>query len=270
MQDDNYLKIELYSLISTDNDVFEFIQASSLDGLWYWDLENPKNEWLSPKFWTTLGYDPSEKKHLASEWKDVVFPEDFDKAVLEIQKHFMDSSYPFDQILRYHHKNGSIVWIRCRGIAIRNQEGKPLRMLGTHTDITLLKNTEEKIVNERNKYRKFLELASDGIFIMSPDTGCLIEYSQKAKNLLGYTDEEMQYLSVLDWDKEFSSIEDYQKIIALLSDEPINIERKHTRKDGSTYMAAITAVQIVLDGCTYVYASVRILPNLCTSCISRH
>lgn len=73
---ENYLKLELYNLIQTNSDLFEFIQSGSLDGIWYWDLENIENEWMSPKFWETLGYDPAEKKHLSSEWQDIIFLSD--------------------------------------------------------------------------------------------------------------------------------------------------------------------------------------------------
>lgn len=58
---DNYLKKELYELFVNDVNIFEFIQSGSLDGIWYWDLENIENEWMSPKFWETLGYEPKEK-----------------------------------------------------------------------------------------------------------------------------------------------------------------------------------------------------------------
>ncbi len=69
---ENYLKSELYELVKTDKSIFEFIQSGSLDGMWYWDLEHMENEWMSPKFWEILGYDPSEKKHLSSEWQDII------------------------------------------------------------------------------------------------------------------------------------------------------------------------------------------------------
>ncbi len=47
---DNYLNKEIYDLIKTDDSIFDFIQASSLDGLWYWDLENTGEEWMNRKF----------------------------------------------------------------------------------------------------------------------------------------------------------------------------------------------------------------------------
>ena len=54
MLKEHYLKKELYDLIKTDERIFEFIQEGSLDGLWYWDLEKPENEWMNNRFWTTL------------------------------------------------------------------------------------------------------------------------------------------------------------------------------------------------------------------------
>ena len=127
---ENYLKQELYTLLNTDGRIFEFIQSGSLDGIWYWDLEKPENEWMSPKFWTTIGYDPDEKRHMASEWQHIIFQDDLKLAMENFRKHCQDPNHPYDQIVRYRHKNGSIVWIRCRGMAIRDANGKPIRMLG--------------------------------------------------------------------------------------------------------------------------------------------
>ncbi len=142
---DHYLKKELYNLINNDASIFKFIQSGILDGIWYWDLEKPESEWMSPKFWETLGYNPDEKKHLASEWQDMIFQEDLKLAVKNLEKHCADPNHPYDQIVRYRHKNGSTVWIRCRGLAIRDENGKAIRMLGAHTYITDIKKKEEKI-----------------------------------------------------------------------------------------------------------------------------
>ncbi|MBW2467360.1 MAG: response regulator, partial [Deltaproteobacteria bacterium] len=122
-----------------------FLQDGSLDGLWYWDLENLENEWMNPRFWTLLGYDPQEKKHLASEWQDLIYSEDLQVALDNFHKHCSNPNHPYDQVVRYRHKNGSTVWIRCRGIVIRDETGKPIRMLGAHTDLTPLKQAEEEL-----------------------------------------------------------------------------------------------------------------------------
>lgn len=163
----NYLRKELYSLIKSDESIFDFIQESSLDGLWYWDLENMEEEWMNPKFWTTLGYDPIKMPHKAAAWQDIIFPEDLALANENIQKHLTDPTYPYNQEVRYRHKNGSTVWIRCRGLAIRDKSGKPVRVLGAHTDITQLKRKEQLLL-ETNRAARVgaweLDLVNDTIF----------------------------------------------------------------------------------------------------------
>ena len=102
----NYLKKELYDLIKSDARIFDFIQDTSLDGMWYWDLENPEEEWMNAKFWDVLGYDPSEMPHKTSAWRDIIHPEDLKIATERITQHFENPDYPYDQTVRYTHKNG--------------------------------------------------------------------------------------------------------------------------------------------------------------------
>lgn len=150
----NYLRNELYQLIKQDDAVFDFIQHSALDGLWYWDLENIEEEWMNETFWTTLGYDPKEMPHKSSAWQGIINPNDLKKVVKNIERHLSDPDFPYDQVVRYRHKKGHNVWIRSRGLAIKDADGNPIRMLGAHTDVTaamkrreLLErcNTEAKI-----------------------------------------------------------------------------------------------------------------------------
>lgn len=143
MNDEHYLKKELYGQVSRAPEIFEFLQSGSLDGIWYWDLENPEHEWISHRFWEVLGYDPASKKHMSSEWQDMIHPDDLKLALENFHKHCADPAHNFDQYVRYRHKDGSTVWVRCRGIAIRDTSGKAIRMLGAHTDVTALKRAEE-------------------------------------------------------------------------------------------------------------------------------
>lgn len=173
MKKTNYLKEELYELIKTDESIFDFIQESSLDGLWYWDLEHPEEEWMNPKFWAVLGYDHREMPHKASAWQDIIHPEDLKIAIDSVTKHFENPDCPYDQTVRYTHKNGSTVWIRCRGMAIRDKDGKPLRMLGAHQEITELKSSEKKLQNEHHKL--------EAIATNSPDLLILVDEHQKVQ-----------------------------------------------------------------------------------------
>lgn len=138
----HYLKTELYEKNRHSDELFDFIQKTSLDGLWYWDMQQPEQEWMSERLWQTLGYDPAEMPHRSDVWQSLVNADDLAVVHKAIAKHLANPDEAFDQILRYRHKDGSTVWIRCRGMVIRDAEGTPIRMLGTHNDVTQLKQTE--------------------------------------------------------------------------------------------------------------------------------
>jgi PAS domain S-box-containing protein len=141
----DYLQKELYDRIKHEDAIFDFLQSSSVDGLWYWDLEHPENEWMSPKFWTTLGYDPDLMPHKAAAWQTIVFKEDLEMAMANFHAHVADPAHPYDQVLRFLHQNGSTVWIRCRGQVLSDTAGKPARMLGSHSNVTREKENEERL-----------------------------------------------------------------------------------------------------------------------------
>jgi len=158
-KNDNYLKNELDSMVRADPTVFAFLQEATLDGIWYWDLEAPENEWMSPEFWELFGYDPAEKRHLVSEWQDIIDPEDLEVAKDNLAKHIADSNHPYDQIVRYRHQDGSTVWVRCRGIAIRDGAGNAIRLLGAHNDVTALKRFEIELIEKQQALQNALEAA---------------------------------------------------------------------------------------------------------------
>jgi hypothetical protein len=147
----NYLKKELYELIKNDESIFDFIQESSLDGMWYWDLKNSENEWMNARFWTTLGYNPEEMPHKSGAWQDIIDQDDLKVALDNFKKHCENPNHAYDQIVRYKHKNGSIVWIRCRGMTIRDEKNKPIRMLGAHHNITELKEVEHELIKAKER-----------------------------------------------------------------------------------------------------------------------
>ena len=187
-KESNYLEKELSELIEKDSRIFAFLQNSAMDGLWYWDLENPENEWMNERFWEVLGYDPAEMPHKAAAWQDKIDVNDLNTAIENFNEHLKDPTFPYDQVVRYRHKNGSIVWIRCRGMILRDGEGRAYRMLGSHNDVTELKELELK-------YKLIAENTSDGIFTTNSDR-IVTFVSSSFLNLLGYNEEEFLNKSV--------------------------------------------------------------------------
>lgn len=146
----NYLEKEFYELIKRDKRIFEYIQKKATDGIWYWDIENPDNEWLSDEFWTDLGYDPRKMESNAHAWKNHIFPEDLKLAETSLQNHVDDPNIPYEIIIRYKHKNGSTIYIHSEALSIIDKNGKPYRVLGVRKNIT--KAIEYKLEKE-NSYK---------------------------------------------------------------------------------------------------------------------
>lgn len=185
----HYLHAELMHEIQHNTTFFDFIQQSSLDGLWYWDLENPDNEWMSPEFWTTLGYDPATQPHSPEAWQNLIHPEDKQAALQQFEAHCKDPQHPYDQHVRYRHANGSTVWIRCRGLALRDQTGKPIRMLGAHTNITALKETELALQSREQLWNQAIENSGIGIWSWDLEEQTVF-YADEWKRMFGYDKQE--------------------------------------------------------------------------------
>lgn len=179
MKGKHYLETELSLLLKKNNDVFDFIQDFALDGLWLWDLEKQKNEWMNKKFWQTLGYEIGELPYSPEAWKSIIFDEDLLKITAAVQKYLKNPEGSFDEIVRYKHKQGYVVWIRCYGKLFKGIDGKHNRLLGAHQDITELKQKEFYLESSN-------ESANIGYWEYNPDTKQMycskqIQYIYKTK-----------------------------------------------------------------------------------------
>lgn len=157
------LEQELYAKLKEHPEIFDFVIESSLDGLWYWDLDNPEQEWMSPKLWQTLGYDPKNKKHEVSEWHKIINQDDLKLALDNFEKHKADPNHPYDQVVRYTHATGKTIWIRCKGLILRNDDGHPARMIGSHIDITEFKESERRAIEALEAREQFFARMSHEI-----------------------------------------------------------------------------------------------------------
>lgn len=92
-----------------------------------------------------IGYTEDEIGHHPSEWEGRVHSEDFARVQQAIQDHLNHETPFYVAEYRIRTKDGSYRWVLARGQAIWDAGGKPLRMVGSHTDVTDRKIEEEKL-----------------------------------------------------------------------------------------------------------------------------
>jgi PAS domain S-box-containing protein len=110
-------------------------------GIWDWSLKSNK-VFFSRRWKGMLGYDPGEVGDDFAEWVTRLHPDDRDRALAHLQDYLKGGSADYELEHRLLHKDGSYRWILARGAAVRDPDGKPYRMAGSHIDITHMKESE--------------------------------------------------------------------------------------------------------------------------------
>lgn len=135
--------------------VFNHILESTLAGYWDWQIQD-NTEYLSPTFKSMFGYEDHEMPNHPESWQKIIHPDDLPSVYENFNQHVASNGkIPYDNEVRYYHKNGSIVWVYCRGQVIEwDEEGKPTRMLGGHLNITPIKNALKKVEVQKEAIQK--------------------------------------------------------------------------------------------------------------------
>jgi len=122
--------------------VWKLALESAGDGVWDWNLQSGE-EFISQGIKAMYGYADNELANFAEELDNRTHPDDLQQMQADRQAHFEGRAPVYRNEHRVRCKDGSWKWVLSRGMVIaRDADGKPLRMIGTHTDITDLKQAE--------------------------------------------------------------------------------------------------------------------------------
>ena len=160
------------------------------DGIWDYNLVTDEFQY-SNRWAEMLGYSQGDVSHLGCFCEDNTHPDDVDR----FRKAFADyvegraESYELD--FRLKTKSGDYKWIYSRGKAVEwDDEGRPVRVVGAHTDISEKKHAEELLLANREKYRALYENAP--LSYQSLDAqGNFLDINPTWLNTLGYTRDEV-------------------------------------------------------------------------------
>lgn len=129
------------------------------DGLYDVDFRSGQTHY-SPRYATMLGYDPSELPPSQETWERLLHPEDRPHAMQLLSECLSGRTDSYEMEFRLRARSGAWRWVLSRGqIVARDADGKALRLVGTHRDITARKETREALRRERDLAQSYLDTA---------------------------------------------------------------------------------------------------------------
>lgn len=161
----HYLKKEFYQILKSDEEFFDFIQQNAFDGLWFWNLEQPNDKWINPKFCHLLGYEREELQ--GNQINKIVHKEDQQKIQAIFDNYKNATARIYEDDIRFVHKKGTVVWIRMKALVSGSPQEKNHRVVVTHLDITQEHQQETDLIRTLNRYESILNHHS--LFIVRTD-----------------------------------------------------------------------------------------------------
>jgi PAS domain S-box-containing protein len=136
---------ELNNELEQKEDRLSKIMLAANDGMWDWDLRT-NQVYFDPRYFQMSGYDVDEFPHHLDEFQKRVHPDDVDYVMNEAEKHLKGEIDRFSVKFRFREKSGDWQWIHGKGKIVEwDEKGVPQRFIGTHRDISELKQVEEEL-----------------------------------------------------------------------------------------------------------------------------
>ncbi len=199
--------------------------------------------------------------------KEAIFPitdfmmrihaDDQQRVNQSIQRMIHDKS-SFSEQYRVYRADGSILWIKDRGMVLTDEEGQVSAVTGTMVDITDLVQAEESLHRSQEQFRVLIESIKDyGIFLLDLQ-GNIVSWNVGAERITGFTDIEAigQHLKTIFATTEGAVDSTQNELIAAAKKGMWQGERWHVRKNGTHFLAQETVYPLQKNGVIYGFAKV--------------
>ncbi|HMO55772.1 MAG TPA: PAS domain S-box protein [Roseiflexaceae bacterium] len=118
-------------------------QAANV-GLWSWEIQT-NEAFYSAEWKRQIGYEDHEIGNTLYDWQQRVHPDDIDAAVAGLQAYVANPARRYSAEFRIRHRDGSYRWILSQGSLLYDEQGVPVRMLGSHVDVTDQRRIEQQL-----------------------------------------------------------------------------------------------------------------------------
>ena len=148
-----------YEELRASQERFELAVRAAGVGIWDWDLTTGK-VFYSGRWKSLFGYRDDEIGEGFDDWASRLHPEERE-SIIKAQEDFLASPLlTITAEYRFRHRDGSYRWISAHALAVRDEQGRARRLVGSHGDITDRKRAEEQVQAQQRSLRRLLQ-ASD-------------------------------------------------------------------------------------------------------------
>ena len=171
------------------------VMRATNDGIWDWNVQSGE-VYYSPRWKAMLGYREDEIDNRFISWRRLVHPDDLAQSLLKIEDMLAGRAAVYELEHRLLHKDGDYRWILARGVLVRDEQGEPDRMVGSHSDITDRKQALETLEANRANLKSLLENGTNfAIFRVrvdpdSPSGGQVVMVSPSIAKIAGIQEPE--------------------------------------------------------------------------------
>lgn len=214
----------------------QFILAidSSRIGIWEWDIQTGATI-FNDRWAEIVGYTLEELTPTTIHtWEMLTHPDDLTVAQEAIQKHFSGKTDYYETIFRMKHKDGSIVHVHDRGkVTEWDANGNPIKMAGTHSDITYQKNLLYELKEKTEELEQFFHVTVEMLCIANTD-GYFLRLNPAWEHVLGWSKDELLAKKFLDYVHPEDLESTYQAISQLAQQNTvINFVNRYQCRDGT-------------------------------------
>ncbi len=179
------------------------VQAANV-GLWDWDLISNHVRYSS-EWKKQIGYEESEIGNGFEEWKSRVHPDDLPSTIDHIQNRIASGAGGFQVEFRFRHKNETYRWILAQASILKDETGRPMRVLGSHIDITQYKSIQEKNRELQNRLQSLWNIAQMTEASHQELCNLVTEETQKLTgsqySFFGFLSEDERILTIQAWSR---------------------------------------------------------------------
>jgi PAS domain S-box-containing protein len=168
---------------------FNNLLKATNDSIWDWNLVT--NEvWWNNNFYDVFGFDPLKPTPTVGEWIMNIHVEDREKIVNKLKAIESSNENSWQDEFKYLKKDGTIGFAFNRAYVLRDEKGKPVRVIGAIYEITERKKAIRQIAESEKRYRQIVETAQEGIWLID-ENNYTVFVNRKMCEMLEYSQEEI-------------------------------------------------------------------------------